>query len=283
MKVVFPKKAGGLPRQSMFERYYRVYYGYILSTLKHINASIRLGPESSVGDGQFVINIDGNPAVFDYSDHLKLAPQSEKYPHYFKFHYSQGVHEVNKNVYPFSPISFYDWNRYFSLKNEITYTCNSNRILNRQKPHGNATQRRRQVQATLKKYYSNEVATQPIDQVDFWKEVNNCLVSVCVPGSRNNMLDRGQLQYMAFGACTISPKIITLLPGFTPLVPGQHYIQCRDDYADLTEKIAWCKTHRKECIEIGNNAQTLFLATSTPQRLWEWVTQCKAQLISTNS
>ena len=110
------------------------------------------------------------------------------------------------------------------------------------------------------------------NQIDYWMDINKCLVSVCVPGATNNMLDRGQWQYMAFGCCTISPILPELLPFDKKLIPDVHYIRCKDDYSDLLEKIEWCKQNREKCIEIGRNAKKLFLETSTPEKIVEWVT-----------
>ncbi|PHN02213.1 hypothetical protein CRP01_33300 [Flavilitoribacter nigricans DSM 23189 = NBRC 102662] len=255
----------------MLERYYRVYYGYVLDSLRYLKAGVKFGPDSSIGDAKFVIRIANTEIVIDYSDHLTLAPQFEKYPWYFKFHYSEGYHEAHDNLFPFSPVSFYDWQQYHYLRQQIKYTANGEMILSRQYPHGNALHRRKQVQHLLKDRYGALAATERIEQVQFWKEISNSLVSVCVPGARNNILDRGHLQYLAFGACTISPKIITMLPGFRKLIPDVHYIQCSDDYSDLPEKIAHCRKDRKRCVEIGRNAQQLFLETSTPPELWKWV------------
>ena len=99
----------------------------------------------------------------------------------------------------------------------------------------------------------------------------SCLVSVCVPGQRKDILDRGQFQYMAFGACTISPKLNIMLPYMNVLIPGVHYVECKYDYSDLIEKIEWCRQNRAECIEIGQNVKKLFHAASTPYAIWTWM------------
>jgi hypothetical protein len=97
------------------------------------------------------------------------------------------------------------------------------------------------------------------------------LVHVCVPGARNDILDRGQLQAMAFGCCTISPVLADCLAWNKELVPGVHYLSCANDYSDLIEKIEWCKSNRDKCIEIGQNAKILFQETSVPSKLLEWI------------
>ena len=271
MKVKFPNAAGGIPRHRL-QRYYRVYYGYVLSSLKYLDTDIELMPDSAIDDAKYLIEVDGQTVVIDYSDHLPLADRHEEFDYYFKFHYSEGHHEEYEHVFPFTPISFYDWNQYFQLSDALNYTCTGNQILSRQVPAGNAIQRRRKVQSMLQQRYGSEVSTNKIDQTQYWTEVENCLVSVCAPGSRNNMLDRGQLQYMALGACTISPKLINILPGFNHLIPGEHYVVCKDDYSDLFDVIEWCRENREECVRIGDAAKSLFQATSTPEMLWGWVT-----------
>lgn len=271
MNIIFPKTAGGLPRQEMHARYYKTYYGYVLESLKNVRANVEFCSDTSIGECKFKMYINDIEIVIDYSDFLTLADNHSHYPFYFKFHHSENIHDVEPNLFAFSPTSFYDWNQYNFLKNELIYSCNSNIILNRQVPYGNATVRRKKVQLMLLNQYKSDVQIKRIDQVAFWKEIKNCLVSVCVPGGRPNMLDRGQFQYMALGACTISPYIINNLPYNKKLIPGIHYICCKDDYSDLIDKIEWCKSNRNKCIEIGQNAQQLFLETSTPEKLWEWV------------
>ena len=279
-EVVFPREAGGM-KVSRLQRYYRVYYGFVRESLKAAGARITLSRDSHIGDARFTIGINGHTVAIDYSDHLTLAPPHAQYEHYFKFHCSHGEHEQLPHVLPFSPISFYNWGQFDTLRQQIRYTAQSDRIVNRQHPHGNALHRRRHVQHLLQHAYRKQVATRKVEMTEFWHEVNDCLVSVCVPGFRNNMLDRGQLQYMAFGACTISPRLINYLPCAPEkrlpnqpgqlLIPGQHYIACADDYSDLIEKIEWCRENRDECVAIGQRAQQLFLEHCTPYQLWQWV------------
>ncbi|GAI65494.1 unnamed protein product, partial [marine sediment metagenome] len=97
-----------------------------------------------------------------------------------------------ENTYPLTPISFYDWNRYVKLQAKIEYTCNTDKILNNQKPGADAMERRTRVQKMLKKKYRTDLDMEMTDKETFWKKINNCLVSVCIPGARNDILDRGQ-------------------------------------------------------------------------------------------
>ena len=49
-------------------------------------------------------------------------------------------------------------------------------------------------------------------------------------------------------------------------MPGEHYIQLRDDFKDLPEKIGWCDDHPDECLEIIKNAnQFMFQFRNAPR------------------
>jgi hypothetical protein len=144
-----------------------------------------------------------------------------------------------------------------------------------QRPRGGAFERRNYVQKILKTRYGDSTKTEFVEnQCEFWEIINHCLVHVCVPGARNDILDRGQLQAMAFGCCAISPVLADCLAWNQELVPGVHYISCASDYSDLIEKIEWCKCNRDKCIEIGQNVKKLFNETSTPKKLLEWIELC---------
>ena len=271
MNVVFPKVAGGLPRRSMFERYYDIYYRFHLNTLKHIGANIKFTGDTSIGDARYTMELDGQPMAIDYSVHLDMAPNYKRHEHYFKTHYSEGVHDSETNMHAFSPISFYDWGEYFELEKKIEYTAKTDLILNRQRPHLNALKRRSVVQAKLRQHYGKQVAIDVVSQQEFWQNAADCLVSVCVPGSRNDMLDRGHIQYLGLGVCTISPYLINYLPGGGTMEPGVHYVKCADDYSDLVDTIEWCRNNRDACVEIGRNAKKLFMERFTPEPLWAYV------------
>lgn len=255
-------------------RYYALHYQYIADSIKAAGIKLTFSDKMKEVDGTaFHLQVDGEPAFFDFSDFPSLKESQKNHPNYFKFHYSEGLHEDSENIYPFSPVSFYDWNQFEQLKKQISYKANNDLILNKQLPNCGALIRREKVQSILRNAFGMSADFNLVEQEAFWGSINNCLVSVCVPGARNNMLDRGQIQYMAFGCCTIAPKLLTVLPYYRSLVPGQHYIECRADYSDLVEKVNWCADHKNSCIEIGSNAKQLFYKTSTPQSLWEWVSQ----------
>jgi len=201
-----------------------------------------------------------------------LFPGSCRPPRYYNTH--QGVHERQPHVHPFPVVSFYDWREYRRLSAAVHYAGAGDLVVNMQRPHAGAAERRRMVQEMLRRRYGADAVIKLAPQREFWRRVGDCLAAVFVPGARNDMLDRGHVQYLALGCCTISPRIRTLLPWRHRLVPGEHYVRCRDDYDDLIEKIEWCRGHRPACRRIGTAAKGLFLRTSTPRRIWEWFQEC---------
>lgn len=258
-----------LPTSGPKPLYYRTFVGYFKGILDYLSIPFQL--DGTAEYCYFVAKFDDKEVVFDFSDFYD-TPAVDRYKHYFKFHYSKEEHSKYENVYPFAPTSFYDWKKYDIFKSKINYGCNSNVILNMQRPYGGAIERRTFVQKMLRERYGTMVETgHKLPQADYWQKINNCLVHVFVPGARNDMVDRGHIQCMAFGCCTIAPPITDVLPYDGELIPGVHYVQCRSDYSDLIEKIEWCKNNRGRCIEIGNNAKRLFERSCLPGRLWDWV------------
>jgi len=60
----------------------------------------------------------------------------------------------------------------------------------------------------IQRKYGNLADVSLTDQVSFWRKISGCAVAIFVPGARIDILDRGQIQFMAFGACTISRRWI---------------------------------------------------------------------------
>jgi len=140
-----------------------------------------------------------------------------------------------------------------------------------QRPGGAAKERREYVQDMLRRQYGSVVITDSVPQIDYWKKINNCTTHVFIPGARNDMLDRGHIQYLAFGCCSIAPRITNVLPYYGKLVPGVHYVECKPDYSDLIAKIEWIRSNREHAVEIGRNARVLFEQACTPEVLWNWI------------
>jgi len=268
MKILFPSNPDGT------RKYYDVHYRYLLNVLKKVGSvGEAKGPE--LQENSFLIHIDKTVALIDFGDHPTVSRYLDKYPICFKYHYSKGIHEKYKNLFPIGPVSFHDWKEFHLHKKNLIYSCNNDIVLNNQRPGGNALERRKKVWSILREAYSCNVDTRWYPQQSaYWHLMNHCLVSVCVPGARNDMLDRGQFQYMALGCCTISPELVTSLAKGRYLKPGVHYLTCNPDYSNLVEIIEWCKKNRKKCVEIGTNAAKLFIQTSTPFMIWRWMIKC---------
>lgn len=281
-KIIFPKDTG--------QHYFSIHYQYILDLFRYCKCGIELKDIPEFHKTAFQCLINGKSVIFDFADDGNSINECDM--PVFKFHYKD-EHKELKNIYPFSPVSFYykDWIDFNKLEKQIRYTCNNDIILNNQRPYAGALKRRKHVREILIYSYNpdndNDLDFNITDQLTFWKKINNCLVSVCVPGQNNNMLDRGQLQQMFFGCCTISPELPEILPvkNFRTMYPSivtqpfelddmNAYIKCKGDYSDLIEKIEWCKKNRKECIEIGHRAKKLCQKYLIPESLVSWILEC---------
>ncbi|MHA1690360.1 MAG: hypothetical protein ACTSU7_01855 [Candidatus Heimdallarchaeaceae archaeon] len=257
-----------LPSSGPKPSYYQAYIGYIKGILEACD--VNYTTEGVVSGTKFLMKINEKTVVIDYSDHPDIQRQWLKYP-YFKFHYSKRFYSIT-TMKPFAPISFYDWSEYRRLKEIITYDGKGNTVLCMQEARAGAKERRKRVRSMLEERYNSQAILRwNLPQTDYWKMINDCLVHVFVPGARNDMLDRGQMQYLAFGCCTIAPPIVDELPYSGKMISGVNYVQCREDYSDLIEKIEWCRNHREKCVEIGRNAKKMFDECCTPNRLWKWM------------
>jgi len=252
------------------QRYYDSHYLFLKNLLSSAGMTIKEYKEKRKGRG-FIIIYGNKKILIDYGDHHLMVKGWQEFDIQFRFHYSKKTHGDLSGVFPLTPISFYDWKQYTNLQKEIEYTCNTDKILNNQKPGAAAMKRRIEVQQTLRNRYKSEFDNKITSQAMFWKKINNFLISVCVPGARNDILDRGQFQYMAFGACTISPSLDIKLPYWRKLEAGVHYLSCKSDYSDLIDVIEYCRKNRDVCRTIGNQARQLFLDTSIPKKVWSWM------------
>lgn len=255
------------------QRYYNSHYLFFFEMAKAVGVNLQYYDDLRDGGG-FGIKIHDKHILIDYSDHVILPPDLSEFDITFKYHYSKKYHSGILGLYPLTPISFYDWDLYRKLREKIIYLCNNDIVLNNQKPGATAKERRLAVQAMLCRTYGRKVDIEITSKRIFWNKINRCLISVCVPGARGDILDRGQWQYMALGACTISPRIDITLPFWKKLESGVHYIECNPDFSNLIDRIEWSKANREECIKVGKNAQRLFLDTSTPKKIWKWINEC---------
>lgn len=252
-KIIFPEFKN--------QRYWNLHFEYVLNIFKRLECEIEYRDRGQ----DFIVTINGEDFFFDHADYSSIEGANLGL-RTFKFH----VYSESANVIPFSPVSFNDWDKYYNLSDGLEYN-GVGYITSRQRPYAGALQRRTDVQKLLKKHFS--VQTGVIEQESYWREVPRILTSVFVPGYCNNMLDRGQFQYMAFGCATISPRLPERLPFNRTLDPGVHYVVCRDDYSDLIDIINGAMREKDYLIQIGRNAKKLFGETSEPAKLGEWIAQ----------
>ncbi len=211
--------------------------------------------------------------MFDYQDFKTLHSNFKNVNLCFKTQYTDDLSNI-KNVFPWSQISFFDWDYFYKFRKTIKYNASRNIILNNQRPYGNATERRIYVQGVLKDKYSEDVLINyDLPQDTFLSNINQCLTYVHVPGYSNNMIDRAHVQMFAMGCCVITTEIPNIFPNNLKPIPNIHYIKCKDDYSDLIELIEWCKDNRKKCIEIGDNAKELFDLTLLPSSIEKQIKQ----------
>lgn len=253
-KIIFPRN---IQRQ-----FPRPHYDYVFTIFRSLECDIKFEIRN-----EFAIDLDGKRFYIDYSDFKKLDTEQKPL---FKFHYRGR----RKNVFAFPPISFNNWRLYNRLKDNIKYKAEGHISSRQKKDYKIYHIMREKIQQFLSDTFKN-VQTEIIpNRVKYWNEINNCSVAVFVPGATNNMLDRAQWQYMAFGCCTISPRLPEILPFNKKIISDVHYIKCKDDYSDLKEKVEGCQENPKKCIEIGKNAQKLFLDTCTPEKILKWMEKC---------
>lgn len=245
---------------------------FVTGVFEHNGCTVHWRDDLAVLDSglAFEAMLGDRRLLFDFADRSEAHPLDDPavYAARFKFHFHAGI---GPGWHAFSPISFHDWDAHAQLAARLHYHAESDRIGSRQLPRFNAEQRRHAVQAQLVSAFGHSVQTAFIEQGMFWAEVERLCVSVCVPGYRNDILDRGQLQYMALGACTISPPLRIELPRGHTLEPGRHYLACAPDYADLVELVRWCMCHRDRCVQIGAAAKAMFTEVLAPKPLYSWV------------
>lgn len=256
-----------------YQRYYDSHYLFLRYLLSNAGLTIK-GYKERRKERGFIIFYGDNKILIDYGDHHLIAKDWQDFDIQFRFHYSKKTHGDLSGIFPLTPISFYSWDRYVELQAKINYTCNTDKILNNQKPGAAAKERRTRAQKILKQRYHTDLDMEITDKETFWKKTNDCLVSVCVPGARNDILDRGQFQYMAFGACTISPALDIKLPYWREMEAGVHYLSCLPDCSDLIDIIEYCKNNRDTCRAIGRRAKALFFDVGTPDKVWSWMKEC---------
>jgi len=104
--------------------------------------------------------------------------------------------------------------------------------------------------------------------MQFMNQVNDIFLAVPAVGMSPHQLDRYPMQLMAVGCACVMPETTYPMPG-GPLVPGVHYVKCRDDFKDLLEVIDSCS--KSYLMQVGNNARNFFKRNMTPVPLCRYI------------
>lgn len=276
-EIIFPDHEGHVKPHE-----YQTHYMFVKKYAELAGIEVKMTGRTGMvycGRGTyFSMQIDGRQVIFDYSDHEPLGLYQLKAP-CFKFHYNPRLHGKMTSVFPVGPmldiidISMYE--KFFSLCDERLYTCSSDTVINCQRAWLGARERRKHVQQMLVNKYGEQVDTTfTPGQELFWNKHRNCLLAVCVPGARNNMIDRGHYEQTALGVCVIAPPVDTHLPFNKKLVAGEHFLECSPDYSNLIDIVEWARDNRDACRAIGENAYMLFRDHCRPKSYWSWIDQC---------
>lgn len=255
-------------------RYKKIHFSFFISYLKE--AKIKLILDSSLKAPEkelyFEAYYKGKKFIVDYADHFTRNWYKNSDTPYFKF---QTSHESIKEAIPLGPPIISTFRHgcrldlYNRIRSQFKYT-EPNTMFNMQIPNGAALKRRKDVQKALKKKYGHNSIAIKRKQEDFWMSHKKA-IAVCVPGAVNNMVDRGHMELIGLGVCTISPDLYTEFCYNKKLVPNEHYIQCKDDYSDLHDIIDDTLRNPKLALEIGSNAKEFFDSYYTPEKYWEWI------------
>ena len=268
----FPKREG------VKDSYWKAYYESVRkkAVLAGIQVMVDKGPRVWCGGSlnAYSCTLNDKQFIMDFSDlkPFQVNPIQHKCT-YFKWQYTNGWadHMGRSNVYPLCPVQDYDWGTFVEMREMVKYDASGSYITNNQRERAAARQRRANVHALLRRTYDDFASTEFIEQQAWWMFHNTALVAVHVPGARNDMLDRGQLELMGLGVCVISPEITTMLGRQQRLMPGVDYIQCAKDYSDLIAQIEWVRRNPKEATLCGTNARTLFDSIVPPQQYWRYI------------
>lgn len=287
------------PKEYLNIRYAKTHFDFFISYAKLAGYKIEFSensPSKTFGEGivytednwGFACCINGKQFFVNISDQYDLPIQSEylnNFPN-IKFFKYQKSERLNDNSIPlgppicfntFRPPNLKDFNNieeYFKLRESFVFSP-GDKILCKQRPYGDATRRRIGVKLMIMENFKNhDLNYSVMNQVNFWNISQNCLTSVCVPGHRNNMVDRGHMELIGLGVCTISPNVDTIFCYDKVLEPDVHYIRCKDDYSDLTEKIKMLQKDKKLSKQIGDNARDFFDTYYKPEKYFEWIEMC---------
>lgn len=250
---------------------------YIVGTLRAL-PEVRVEFDPRLGMpcwSAYELRVDDAPVAIDISDYILVDPAAARFKHWLRFTYTP-LFAPFAHIGSFPITSFLDWAEHERLRAELSYSAEGGTVVYSQQDYegenlpNRKTERRRHVRRLLSQRYGSSLDHAWTSAEAYWRRAAGSLVTICVPGADNHHLDRGQHQLMGLGICTISPQLFMAPLGDRPIA-GEHYVACRDDYADLVERIEWCRAHREECAVIGRRAREFFEAHSTPQAIWRYI------------
>lgn len=271
------------PKESEQHKYNLIHFRFFIQYAKHAGITVELVESSDkvfIAKDHLVFSclVNDKQIIIDYADH---STRSWKYLYpnipYFKF---QTTLPLSDNIVPLGPPMVgvkrvgskgATLREYNELKEEYNYTPGS-MILCKQLPNGAAIERRNYVHNLLTETFAERADTDAqANQIDFWRAHETCLASVCVPGATNNMVDRGHIELLGLGVCTISPELFTVFPDNQILIPDHHYIKCADDYSDLIDIIKHLENNLDLCKRIGDNGRQFYDQVYSPKEYWSWI------------
>lgn len=218
--------------------------------------------------------------IFDYADHAVSSWNDKKHVPYFKFHYVESLHGKERNIFPCTPSLVADKRMITPVADYIEYRKTfeyspTRKVVHKQRAYAGALHRRNMVNKMLCAALKSDLdSVFESTHKRYWDACRNACGVVFVPGACNNMLDRGQLELIGLGVCTISPKLPEMMTNTATLEPNVHYILCEDDYSDLTAIIKNLQKNPEISSTVGKNAREWFDKNATPEAYWNWIEIC---------
>ena len=270
------------PKEYLNHKYSLIHFSFFIQYAKIAGVVVDLVESNDIvfiSDENLIFSclINDKQVVVDYADH-STKNWRKVYPAipYFKF---QCNGPLSDDIIPLGPPMVgvkkkgskgATLREYNNIRYRYDYQPDKN-ILCKQMPNGAALERRTYVHKMLKENFDDIDISYDNDQIDFWKMHENCLTAICVPGATNNMVDRGHIELMGLGVCTISPELYTIFPKMQKLESDKHYIKCKDDYSDIPDIINRLRENPNIAKTVGNNARRFYDAYYTPEKYWEWI------------
>jgi hypothetical protein len=277
MKTVINLK---FPIEYRTHKYSLIHFNFFLHYAKAAGVNIELINSTDtvyIADDKLIFSclINDQQIIFDYADH-STRTWAQDFPNlkYFKFQTTTSNTEIPLGP-PMVGVKMYGTKgatvrEYLELKNRFKYTPGSS-VLCKQIPNGAAIERRNYVHSLLKENFKDIDISTGENQINFWLKHENCLAAICVPGATNNMVDRGHIELVGLGVCTISPELYTLFPWGKKLQPNVEYLMCNDDYSNLVDIIKFLQNTPVRAKEVGINAKHFYDKFYHPIKYWRWI------------